>query len=436
MTTVTKEEYWPAILADPSQYGQIETTDHEWNKRAACIYDVLKNTLCARDNAILTQQWENTLGLTPDAAETLAGRKAAILYYMSCTLPLNQSLLEKSLELLLGAGNFELSIDNDTQTLTIALASTVEHMREKIDELCARVIPQNLVIEYDQGLPIDYTPVEYLQCNGSQYIDTQTLNVFEYELEYTATNTNNAILAGYVPKGRVRAFGIIERNKVAVATANSDYYREATVSAAVKNTVVYNANLGKYVMINGAKYETAAYGGKALIPSPMTADVSAYLFACNTGEKGAQGIGYSARLYSAKLKNKELTVLFDGIPALDPTGAPCMFDLVSRKALWNEGAGDFIYPTESTTYALRRVLPDWGKLTPHGLRRLYHAPEGYQGELYDYAIENGYKQIVETEQPEEGYWTPVWHEREDCIELEWVETEPPAEDEINTTEEE
>jgi hypothetical protein len=77
------------------------------------------------------------------------------------------------------------------------------------------------------------------------------------------------------------------------------------------------------------------------------------------------------------------------------------------------------------------VLPDWGKLTERGLRRLYHAPANYQGELYDYALENGYKPIVEPEKPEQGYWVPQWRETEDEIVLEWVETEAP-EDEFLT----
>ena len=105
-----------------------------------------------------------------------------------------------------------------------------------------------------------------------------------------------------------------------------------------------------------------------------------------------------------------------------------MFDKVNRKAYYNEGSGDFLYPTESTTYSLRRVLPDWGKLTERGLRRLYHAPANYKGELYDYAMENGYKPIVEEPAPEEGYWSPRWTETADEIVLEWVEAEPPMDE--------
>ena len=120
----------------------------------------------------------------------------------------------------------------------------------------------------------------------------------------------------------------------------------------------------------------------------------------------------------------------DFVACLDETGTPCMYNLVSRKPFYNQGTGDFLYPTESTTYALRRTFPDWGKLTEHGLRRLYHSPAGYNGELYDYALENGFKPIVEPEMPEEGYWSPRWTETEDEIVLEWVETEPPMDESL------
>lgn len=111
-----------------------------------------------------------------------------------------------------------------------------------------------------------------------------------------------------------------------------------------------------------------------------------------------------------------------------------MYDFVTKTAFYNQGSGDFLYPSEAATYSLRRVLPDWGKLTENGLRRLYHAPANYTGELIDYAMENGYKPIVETEQPEEGYWSPRWTETEDDIVLEWVADEPPIDEDLTETE--
>lgn len=127
-------------------------------------------------------------------------------------------------------------------------------------------------------------------------------------------------------------------------------------------------------------------------------------------------------------KNGEL--LFDLVPAISPTGAPCMFDMVSRTPYFNEGEGDFLYPgkeQEVSTFSLRRPIT-YAQLTEHGVCRLYRVPRGYNGTKEEYAMEHGFKPLVETEKPAEGYWVPQWRETEEEIVLVWVETEPPAEE--------
>lgn len=120
----------------------------------------------------------------------------------------------------------------------------------------------------------------------------------------------------------------------------------------------------------------------------------------------------------------------DLVPALDQTGTPCMFDKVSRKNFYNAGTGDFLYPTTSTTYSLRRPQAEYAKMTDTGVRRLYHTPKGYEGTLEDYAIQNGFKHLIETESPnEEGkYYSFKWVETDDTLTTEWFEVEPPQEE--------
>ena len=66
----------------------------------------------------------------------------------------------------------------------------------------------------------------------------------------------------------------------------------------------------------------------------------------------------------------------------------------------------------------------YAKLTENGIRRLYHVPENYNGTKEDYAVENGYKLLIETPAPQEGNWEPEWFETEDQITCNWIETEP------------
>lgn len=49
-----------------------------------------------------------------------------------------------------------------------------------------------------------------------------------------------------------------------------------------------------------------------------------------------------SRCFYSKIWNNDVLVQHL-IPALDPTGRPCMFDLVQRKPYYNQGTGEFLY---------------------------------------------------------------------------------------------
>ena len=278
------------------------------------------------------------------------------------------------------------------------------------------------------GLPAGYKRVEYLESTRKQWIDTLYYpcwdSVIDTEGCFLNSNKNYVLYATVENKTEGGWDG-------AYFVCSYSYENRGWVSHGKQSGIVEITGLFKFgikqvfntskdgIFIDGLKIDNA------IEPSVYRNVHSLYLFARNY--KGVAELPTESRIWSFKVSEKGVTKR-DFVPCLDPTGAPCMFDLVSRKPYYNRGAGDFLYPTASTTYSLRRVLPDWGKLTEHGLRRLYHAPANYKGELYDYALEHGYKPIVEPEKPEEGYWTPRWTETEDEIVLEWVETEPPADE--------
>ncbi len=123
-------------------------------------------------------------------------------------------------------------------------------------------------------------------------------------------------------------------------------------------------------------------------------------------------------------------LLYDLIPVLDDTGAPGFYDRKNKKMYYNKGAGDFLYPATAATYSLRRIspyVPEFAMLTPRGVRRLYRTPVGYAGSITEYAAEHGFKRLVETAQPAEGYWSPVWRETLEELRLEWQEMPEPEE---------
>lgn len=278
------------------------------------------------------------------------------------------------------------------------------------------------------NLPNGYKRLKYLESNGRQYIDTEYVpnnetGIYLYQLK--------TIDGDYIPMGcrnnsltETRFYAL--RPKVSSKDSNSGFGWGLWIVIPTQNLLGLSKTYLNYLNIRKVEWGDSTY---TLDTLPFTPEYPIFMFAANVGGKAS--LNWYGRIYEATISQGE-GIAMGFVPCLDPEGAPCMFDLVSETPFYNDGTEDFIYPVEeaTATYSLRRVLPDWGKLTAHGLKRLYHVPDGYTGELIDYAIENGYKRIVESEQPEDGYWTPQWRETEEEIILDWIESEPPTIDEI------
>lgn len=51
----------------------------------------------------------------------------------------------------------------------------------------------------------------------------------------------------------------------------------------------------------------------------------------------------SFRIYSFSIVNATSVCILNLIPVLDPSGRPCMYDLVTKKPFYNQGTGEFTY---------------------------------------------------------------------------------------------
>ncbi len=440
MTTVTKEAYWQTIVNDPTQAGQIATDDAEWNTRAACLFRVLENTLIKRDNAILVQQWEHQLELSPAADASLADRKAACLYKMTCALPITPGLVEKALEKILGAGNFSLTRDTEENKVTVAVSlDTTEAQIAEIKSLLDRVLPSNLVTEIDE-MPLNFERVEYFDTEYPNYVQTDWLPAPESKITmrvdaYQNPSITNGLTAHFccavlaVPNSYPAAVGVYYNRSYV-----SRGYLTGETDTVYSRTRKYNERIvaeldGLVNKIDGEESgETRAWS----YDKPFQYSEP---FACTLLHIPPNAYGYvyqtPIRIYSFEFLENDIPAM-RLLPALDDLGCPCFFDTVGRKTFYNIGGGNFIYPgmeTQATTYSLRNRM--YAQLTEHGVRRLYHVPAGYDGSKEEYAAEHGFKILVETPMPEEGYCIPEWRETETQLILDWVETEAPAEEEIS-----
>lgn len=280
------------------------------------------------------------------------------------------------------------------------------------------------------GLPAGYTMVEYLEGTGTQFIKTDI--VWEQE------NDDFFLLYKVTPQV-VTSTQYMDAFSLPNARDTLAIY--PTDEARAEHNLHVNGFSSRYVFISyESKIELSITPQQVVLNGAKANRLADKPYNVYEGTLGLFGNGGRTpavmRFESFEQKRNGVVLVKKLIPAIDKTGAPCMFDLVSRKPFYNSGTGDFLYPgkeTTATTYSLRRPRM-YAQMTEHGIRRLYHVPRGFNGTPEEYAEQNGFKLLVETPAPEEGYWAPVWHEREDCIELEWEEMEPPAEEELTTIE--
>ena len=275
-------------------------------------------------------------------------------------------------------------------------------------------------------LPAGYTRLDYLEGTGTQYINTGLPSSNKTAVRAVAMVTPYAGATIYH-----RLFGsdtatdprltlTLTVRETGVTFGSRFGSASRSFSSGITNADLEASAFEYYVSASSA----GVVGKKEqtnLLDAEWQCEVQTQLF-CWESSMCAKG-----RVYSFTMKEAGVLKL-NFVPALDPTGAPCMFDLVTRTPFYNSGTGDFVTPQAAArTYSLRgrRVLPDWGKLTPTGLRRLYHVPEGYPGDMLRFAAENGFCPIAEEEPPAEGYWSPRWEEIGGVIYLCWVETAPP-----------
>lgn len=173
---VTIEEYWPLIVKNTAEFGQIAVAENpEFNNLAQCIYNALCDGFVLDATEYGVSRWESILDIIPPDGATLDERKAAILNYLSIKLPYTWRVLKRMIASIVGGEDkFEMDIDNDTATLTVALSTyTTQAQINNVKSMLERVLPMNLVTEtIVKEIPDDYLRLEFLESTGTQYIDT------------------------------------------------------------------------------------------------------------------------------------------------------------------------------------------------------------------------------------------------------------------------
>lgn len=185
----------------------------------------------------------------------------------------------------------------------------------------------------------DYTIISYLQCTGSQYIDTGCKfdNQYSYTIDCEIDNENGNQLFGM--KWWYDHAVFISNNKYYVCNTENHVY-DTLISAG--NRVIINISLlNKTINID---YSDIHYSHSFNSFNPSSSIYPVVLGACWTSWNNKLSEYGKGKIYSFKYYENGV-LLRDMVPVIRKSdNKPGMYDKVSQIFLTNQGTGEFIVP--------------------------------------------------------------------------------------------
>ena len=301
-----------------------------------------------------------------------------------------------------------------------------------VSKLLERVLPQNMVVERynhridvdwrDYPLPRNFTQIAWIEGQDNDAIHTDFCPSSNTEVHFDFVHLSEIYWYTY---GVIFGNGIMgQPDAFVLAMYNGNHMSFDFGGQRYDGSASPTSNERHYLKIN--RHEILIDDVLVGVPHEVAEFKSTErmgIFTANTKELR----GGHFQIYEGKFLD-EGVLHCHFLPALDETGAPCLFDIVGRVTYYNKGTGDFLYPTDAAPAAAIGMDDKfYAKLTEHGVRRLYKVPDGCNMTKDEYAAANGFKEIVEPPMPQTGYWMPEWRETDTQIACEWIETEPPTE---------
>ena len=205
---------------------------------------------------------------------------------------------------------------------------------------------RRIVLEDSEQLPEGYTAVEYIQTSGSQRIDTGVKSSASVGMSadfcFVDTRTNQNLAQAYDGSGKYYQLTVLMISSWGSPDGSvwflygylntNQYFKKADTD---RHVYRFNAD-GQYaVEMDGIQYAKAN-------PSQTTFPADArnlWLFVRNspTIDGGARMKLYSCAIYDGGRKIRDFK------PCLDADGVPCLYDLISKTAFYNQGSGSFTW---------------------------------------------------------------------------------------------
>lgn len=216
--------------------------------------------------------------------------------------------------------------------------------------------------EGNEFLPPGYTRLEFLESTGTQYIlakniSIDTNDVYSYKSQLLRANRVSGIWA--TTSDSLRSYVFTEQNLYGISFGAATNYKLSLNDSYQPLKIELNKD---EMLVNGMRYTSSA-------SIAYTKTDKVYLF-----NQFVNNLFWPSdlRFYYFTVKGKH-----NFVPALDPIGAPCMYDLVSRQSFKNSGTGHFVAGLASIAQlrAILSKLPATGGVLTLSLPAEANTPE-------------------------------------------------------------
>lgn len=187
-------------------------------------------------------------------------------------------------------------------------------------------------------LPAGYIELEYLESTGTQYIDTGIVpdnltGLWEF-------SSKRVVGEDYVSSGarnnQTRFYGYCSSRSPEVSYGRGNYVHTGYNISLWDDYVDYKHNYRNSREITANSHVLAS---NIITISGITSNIM--MFGYSSGST-ANVVRCRSRIKCLKLTQGQKLVR-NFIPALDPTGRPCMFDTVTQQPFYNKGTGEFLW---------------------------------------------------------------------------------------------
>ena len=192
---------------------------------------------------------------------------------------------------------------------------------------------------------LTYTPLDYIQSNGTQYINTvcnaPANAVIECEVNLDLSQPSYATPFG-------TRVNVGNSSFLLFVGTNGTLYDRNSGERSLSTSIPYGSDVKITAGPYGCEWESGGNSGSVTITgtTPTTTLYPVYLFTLGTGYNSEYGsiCRCSMKLYDFKIIENGRLLMWC-VPALDTNNAPCLINLVNGEFLYNSGSGSFSYST-------------------------------------------------------------------------------------------